>query len=170
MCVHSLTGNKCNSETGQPSRGYFVPPVPSFPGFALQVSILFLWSRACPELGPCTPPGSLNSSALKGLQLPPKQRLKLCCQAILTAQQCLRHSLATPQPEFVISSRQGQEVIAAFPHLTTHNLASLRHTHWALTNTQLWFSPAPNRLPQFSPASHQSVSWSLAVPTMLNLL
>ena len=75
--------------------------------------------------GPCPPPGSLDNSALKVLQSPPKWGSELCCQAALTARQRLRRSLATPEPAFAISSRHGQEVTAAIPQLTQPQAHSL---------------------------------------------
>lgn len=104
-------------------------------------SILLLWFCTASERpfsstaeralcrGPCPPPGSSDNSALKVLQSPPKWRLELCCQAVLTARQHIKHSLAATEPAFAISSRHGREVTAAIPQLTIHNLASLWHLH-----------------------------------------
>lgn len=153
MCVCLLAGNKCNSEAGQPSRGCRA---------ACAVCLQHLPCKGASfplEHSPTA--GSVDSSALKALSCPQSWGWAPC-QAALRAQQCPGHPLATAQPEFAISSRQRQEVTAAFPHLSTHSLASVPE-HWPTA------SRGSLLLTQLSPASHQSLGLSLAVPTMLHL-
>lgn len=174
MPTHLLTVNKqCNPKTGQPSCGYrgslcFVSLVPSSLGFAQQASSLFPLEQSMPcARVPARLQGAWTTPLWRYFS---HLRLELCYQAVLTAQQHLRCSPGTPEPELDISSRLRQEVTAATPQVTIHNSAGLRPIRRVLTTNHFWFSPVTAGCHGSTPASHQAAHLPLALTTMFNLL